>query len=208
MEVQIQEPRITGRQVGRSNQPASGAEEYFLRAVYIPLLDNILMDIKNRFSPDVLQCFGLRVFMPTATNAISSEELSAIVKPYIGLLGLHSQAVLNEYELWVTKWTREVQKESGVLPKSPLDALNQCDPDIYPGISKLLAVLSTLPVSAATAERSFSTLRRLKTWLRTTMTEERLNGLALLHIHQDINIDINKVIDRFAKNNRKLDFVI
>ena len=69
---------------------------------------------------------------------------------------------------------------------------------------------ATLPVTTATAERSFSTLRRLKTYLRTTMTGERLNGLALMTIHRDIStkIDPQDVISRLAKKSRRLDFVI
>jgi hypothetical protein len=35
------------------------------------------------------------------------------------------------------------------------------------------------------AERSFSALRRSKTWLRTTMTQQRLNLVAVCHIHQE-----------------------
>ncbi|KAJ8882670.1 hypothetical protein PR048_014482 [Dryococelus australis] len=53
----------------------------------------------------------------------------------------------------------------------------------------------------------FSTLRLLKTYLRSTMTEGRLNGLALLHIHQDIASAMKPevVLDIFArKHKRKL----
>lgn len=51
-------------------------------------------------------------------------------------------------------------------------------------------------------------ITRLKTWLRSQMTQKRLTGLALMNIHRDIPIDVDKVIERFAKTNRKLDFVI
>ncbi|XP_028044471.1 zinc finger MYM-type protein 1-like, partial [Rhopalosiphum maidis] len=67
---------------------------------------------------------------------------------------------------------------------------------------KMLIIICSLPISVATAERSFSTLRRLKTWLRSTIGEERLNGLALLHIHKDIPIDIENIITRFAEQKK------
>ena len=58
---------------------------------------------------------------------------------------------------------------------------------IYKGmlseIDKLLKNYFTLPVTSATAERAFSALRRVKTFLRTTMTQSRLNNLFLLYIH-------------------------
>ena len=43
-----------------------------------------------------------------------------------------------------------------------------------------------VPASAASSERSFSMLRRLKTWLRSTMSQKRLNHCAILHAHQEI----------------------
>lgn len=72
-----------------------------------------------------------------------------------------------------------------------------------------LKIYGSLPISVATAERSFSTLRQLKTWLRSTMLQERLCGLALMHIHRDIILDANQVIDVFAaKKKRYMDLVI
>lgn len=116
-------------------------------------------------------------------------------------------SVIAEFELWVAKWNRIVEK-GGELPDSVSAALDACDRVMYPAIHTLLWILVTLPVTAATAERSFSTLRRLKTWLRSTMAEDRLTGLALLHIHRDIELDIDAIINRFAKQNRRLDFVL
>ncbi|VVC44459.1 HAT, C-terminal dimerisation domain [Cinara cedri] len=62
----------------------------------------------------------------------------------------------------------------------------------------------TLPVSTANGERSFSTLHRLKTYLRNSSGQIRLNGLALLkYIHHDINMNINDVIDELAKTSKR-----
>jgi len=55
-------------------------------------------------------------------------------------------------------------------------------------ISKCVQVIKKvciLPVTICTSERSCSSLRRLKTYLRSTMTETRLNGLAMLSIHKE-----------------------
>lgn len=96
-----------------------------------------------------------------------------------------------------------------VMPRKALDAFSRCDKAVYPTINLLLQILATLSVSIASAERSFSTLRRLKTWLRSTMTEDRLVGLALLNIHRDINVDVQKVITRYSKGSKhRLEFVL
>lgn len=52
--------------------------------------------------------------------------------------------------------------------------------------------------STATAERTFSTLRRLKSWMRTRMAEDRLTGLALMNVHTDIEVCVERVINRFG----------
>jgi len=62
---------------------------------------------------------------------------------------------------------------------------------VYEIIHILLILLTTLPVSNASAERSFSSLRRLKSWLRSTMSEDLLTGLAMMHIHRGIEISID-----------------
>ena len=49
----------------------------------------------------------------------------------------------------------------------------------------------SLPVSAASSEQSFSALKRLKTWLRSTMTQKRLTHTSLMHVHQEILDSLN-----------------
>ncbi|RXM99215.1 52 kDa repressor of the inhibitor of the protein kinase [Acipenser ruthenus] len=68
---------------------------------------------------------------------------------------------------------------------------------LYPNIHNILKVLLTMPVSTASAERSFSCLRRMKTYLRSTMSETRLTGLALMNIHHDVAINSEKVLRDF-----------
>jgi len=89
-----------------------------------------------------------------------------------------------------------------------IDALKRCDYNCFSVINILLNILVTLPAITASAERNFSSLRRIKTWMRTRISEDRLNGLALLHAHRDITINSEDVIDVFAKSNRRLDFII
>ena len=59
-------------------------------------------------------------------------------------------------------------------------------------------------MSSCEAERSFSALRRIKSYLRSTMSSERFAGLALMHLHSDVDIDIDEVCEAFiSKHNRK-----
>ena len=63
----------------------------------------------------------------------------------------------------------------------------------------------TLPVSSCEAERSFSGLRRIKTFLRSSMSIERLAGLALMHLYNDLDIDEDKICQLFiSKHHRRM----
>ena len=78
-----------------------------------------------------------------------------------------------------------------------LDTLQLADKDFYPNVHAILKLLLTLPVGSVSCERSFSKMRRLKHWSRTTMGENRLNGLALMFVHKDMKISRENVLQRF-----------
>ncbi|XP_026808510.1 uncharacterized protein LOC113550705 [Rhopalosiphum maidis] len=54
----------------------------------------------------------------------------------------------------------------------------------FPKIKQVLQMSLAQPCTTSTIKMSFSTLRRVKTWLRSTMTENRLNGLCILSVHR------------------------
>ena len=78
--------------------------------------------------------------------------------------------------------------------------------DSYHSLAILIQILATLPVTTTTNNRSFSALKYLKTYLRNTTKEVRLNGLALLYVHRDISLDFEQVIAEFLHKNRRLNF--
>ncbi|KAJ0182100.1 hypothetical protein K1T71_002822 [Dendrolimus kikuchii] len=58
--------------------------------------------------------------------------------------------------------------------------------EVYPTIEIVLRIIATTPVTVASAERSFSRLKIIKTYLRNSMTQDRLSALAILSIENDI----------------------
>lgn len=80
----------------------------------------------------------------------------------------------------------------------------------FPNATVSYRILLTIPITVASAERSFSKLKLIKSYLRTSMTQERLTSLAILSIEEDIasNLDYNEIINEFARNKaRKVNFV-
>jgi len=70
-------------------------------------------------------------------------------------------------------------------------------------MNKLLQILWTIPVSVCGCERSFSSLRRIKTYLRNTTGQERLTSLALINIEKDYQIDIDAIVTDFVSKKMK-----
>lgn len=74
--------------------------------------------------------------------------------------------------------------------------------EVFSETVTLLKILITTPMTTAEAERCFSTLKRIKTFLRNSMTQDRLNALAMLSMEKRLvteMTDFNKnVIEKFA----------
>ena len=93
------------------------------------------------------------------------------------------------------------------LPNSLMSALEILEfvmaTDCFPNVSVAYRILLTVPMTVASAERSFSKLKLLKNYLRSTMSQERLNDLAMCTIERAIfdTIDLNTVLDDFASRN-------
>ena len=111
-----------------------------------------------------------------------------------------------EYERWLQKW-QNIDSEK--LPTNAIDALTSCSNDFFPNVRTLQIIAATIPVTTATLERTFSTVKLLKSYLRTTMGQDRLTELALLYLHRSVNITEEEIIDAFARNrSRRIKFVL
>lgn len=72
--------------------------------------------------------------------------------------------------------------------------------ELYPNLWVALRIACTLPVTVASAERSFSKLKLIKNYLRSSMAQERLSGLAVISINRKVShqISYSDVINYFA----------
>lgn len=80
--------------------------------------------------------------------------------------------------------------------------------DNLPNLWVALRIMMTIPVTTASCERSFSKLKLIKTYLWSTMTEERLNNLVIISIENDVvsKLNVNEAIRTLAdlKSSKKI----
>ena len=77
---------------------------------------------------------------------------------------------------------------------------------IFPAFSKVVHILAVIRATSCSAERSFSALRRLKTYLRSTMGQQRVSNIALINIERAyansvVRNDMDPIIDILGRRN-------
>lgn len=201
---EIKIPRRTSSQRHRCNVEANDPEKYFRVAIAIPLIDDFIQQLKDRFLDHKEVFTSLYSLLPSVccdpTVSLDIQNL----KMYEEKVDL--ELLEAEFELWKLYWSK---KDESDRPTCAIESLGECNEEFYPNIFILLNIFSTLPVTTCSAERTFSTLRRLKTYLRNSCGQDRLSGLALMSTHRNRNISTDKVIDIFAsKQDRKLNLIL
>ena len=133
----------------------------------------------------------------SATN-VSFDDLVTFYDEDLPNLSLVATEILR----WKAKWEGQDAEDR---PETLRTAIKQCDQDFFPNMYTLLRLGYTLPVTSCENERANSALKKLKSFVRTTMGQERLSSLALMHVHSDLQVDLDDVVDRFKlKCNRRI----
>ncbi|XP_022169397.1 52 kDa repressor of the inhibitor of the protein kinase-like, partial [Myzus persicae] len=153
--------------------------------VVIPFLDSFLTQLHDRFlkHKNLLKNFSCLLPEKLSSSILNDgeDEIINLVKAYMVDIETTELGAIGELKLWRKYCTN-------LKSKNAIDTYLQCDENVFSTVHKLLKYFITLPVTTASGERSFSSLKRLKTYLRNTTSENRLNGLALLNIHQVIKV--------------------
>lgn len=193
-------PRITSKQTNRSNYNVATAAEYYKVAIFIPYLDSLISSLHIRFSDENEQIFQAFNIFPSQIHKFTWPKIRKILESVNQIF--HIENLIEEGEIWFSMVKEKELSITETFEKAKF----------LPNIRKLLSMLYALPVSTATIERSFSTLRRVKTWLRSNMNECRLSGLSMLSVHrtkiEEMKDEfIDNVISEFAKNDRRMLFL-
>nr|CAI5817186.1 unnamed protein product [Callosobruchus analis]CAI5817467.1 unnamed protein product [Callosobruchus analis]CAI5817899.1 unnamed protein product [Callosobruchus analis]CAI5818669.1 unnamed protein product [Callosobruchus analis]CAI5818681.1 unnamed protein product [Callosobruchus analis] len=205
LNIEISVPRLAHKQTHRSNPPSDNDNEYWRRSLIIPYIDSLISSLNIRFSQENTPAFALSRLHPLYMTKTSIADLHKNAESFQEFYNLD---ITGELNLWHNLWVTKALSDDQLKDIEVVDLFKEAN-IFYPAVRKALIILSTIPCTTATVERSFSTLRRVKTWLRSTMGEERLTGLCLMSVHRNYLKDNSEfiekiVIDKFSANPRRL----
>ena len=129
------------------------------------------------------------------------EKLKSIHAHYGSDMAIDLEEFKLEVNRWKYRWS--IREPTDPLPQTLVETLDVANAAFYPGIYVAVKTLLTYPVSACAVERSVSSMKRLKTPLRNTMTDHHLSSLAILQIHKEKEINIESVLDQFAQHKER-----
>ena len=185
----------------RENYPVETARDYYQLKLTIPIFDHFIEQMKFRFPSETCNLYNGLYIIPKNFLPCKGVDWKADFMKFVTAYSDDMpsfETIHAELGLWETSWKESFEQ---VQYDSVASTLHNCNDLAIPNIFAALKILAVVPVTTCECEQSVSALCQMKTWLRSTMVNERLNGLAQIHINDDITIDIEEVIDRFARRN-------
>ncbi len=194
-QIQPSTPRIVGRQTTRANVITTTPFDHYRINAFIPFIDFMIAEVKEWLVKPMPR-LKAEYLLSNKLHLLTPEIWDEIKKTYGHLLPNPS---LIDTEL--ESWKHDIN--SGHLEATDLFQAIDSSP-LLPNLNTVFRILLTMPVSSATCERSFSTLRRLKNYMRNRMNNDRLTSLALLNIHQDIEVCLDQFLKDFDDGSRRI----
>jgi len=177
--------------------------------LFIPVLDRMLSELQRRFADETCSIYhGISALNPQSKQFLEEHRIAA--------LATHYQASLQDLSAEIHTAKRLLERKSettGVAVNTTLQLLILLEPyrDALYELHRLLVIACTLPATSAGCERSFSTMKLIKNYLRNRMEDDRLCNLGIIALNAEraMGLDLDIVVDKFAQihNNRRIALV-
>ncbi|XP_026398695.1 zinc finger MYM-type protein 1-like [Papaver somniferum] len=197
------EPTFREVRTIRTTEPTSG-EEFFRKNYFLYIVDSAMSSFRTRFEQfQMYEEIFWFLYDLNKLKYMSEDELMSACVALEAYLKHGRSSDIDGRELCMELIVMRI-----VLPSScskPIDVLQfllrmgGC----YPNAWIAYRILLTIPVTVASAERSFSNLKLIFSYLRSTTSQERLVGLSMLAIENDMamQVDFKIVLSDFASRN-------
>uniref|UniRef100_A0ABD2W4I1 HAT C-terminal dimerisation domain-containing protein n=1 Tax=Trichogramma kaykai TaxID=54128 RepID=A0ABD2W4I1_9HYME len=166
------------------------------KSEFYPVLDQLVQSTNEKFDQETKSViYFMGKLLKLDLNFDQERDAQSTTKKF----GIDNDELRAEVRLLRTK------KDTKSFPCTVIEWLNwlsiQNRKLCYPTFYKLVSTFASIPVTSCTCERSFSKLSIIKSKLRSTMLQDRLENLMVPFIEQDlaVNIDPIEVLEEFKK---------
>lgn len=175
--------------------PPESVEDYF-RRIYLEAVDTIVNCIRDRFDQEGYKIYSKlqQLLLKTCNQQHVDEELLKFVCDFYGE-DLRKGELRVQLETLGETMEATAKQSEWTLPEvvDHMRGLSFGNRELLSQVCTLVKLILVMPATNAVSERSFSAMKRVKSYLRSTMTQQRLNHLMILHVHKDYADRLNLV---------------
>ena len=194
-------PDYYGAKTGNATPHFHDSPKDCYRAIYFETYDSVINFIKQRFDqPDYRTYMYLQeTLIKAAVSEDYEEDLYKVCEFYNEINQFDAKTHLAVFsEMMKSADIERTETTLGDIIKY-LQKLPRTYKLLISEVIKIAKIMLVMPATNALSERSFSALKRVKTSLRSTTTDSRLNNILTLHVHKEEldSLNISKVADEF-----------
>lgn len=186
-----------GFEVGNALPEFPSEPEDYYRRVYFEGLDLIVQAISDRFDqPGYCTYKNLQELI---LKAIRGDDFKSELEFVCNLYGSDLNASNLEMQLNMLSSSISDSNMDIFDVKNYFEDATAAVRLHFSEVILVLKLILVLPATNATSERSFSAMKRIKSYLRSTMGQERLNNLMVLHVHKELvdEIELSEIGNDF-----------
>ena len=167
------------------------------------MLNRVINSFDERFADlhDLVKDFSC--LLPTHfDDTCNSDRIEQLAEFYAG--DIENDSLFDEY-LAFKEFYKEVCSDKALSSSEILPFMIANDLDrAYPNVCTLYKLFIAIPVSSSQVERTFSRLKLIKNYLRSTTCADRLNAIAMLYIERELaeKIDFSVVIEKTCQSKK------
>ena len=185
------------------------AQQYF-RQCYYEAVDNITGCLEDRYNQPgySIYCNLEQLLLKACQNLDYKQELEYVCSFYKDDLEedrLRVQLLTFQVDFMKRQISESQPSNLSIFDvRKYFQALSPSEQGLLDQVYQVLRLVLVMPATNSSSERSFSALRRVKSYLRSTMTQQRLNNLMILHVYkeQTDGLILKDVANEFVGNSQ------